>query len=374
MFIVVGDRRVAGAHRSAPRRRPLAGAWDGVDDQLIRIGEELGRLFPVGGDFRGGGGVSFGSTARDPDTLVQRRQGRVHRDRPAATTEGFQWRAATYDTFGARRLAPDRRRRRSPVRRRHAAPRRHARGARPGPAPIDTRVTVRPGRLPRHAAARAGRPDGRRPRVERAAVRRRRLVRRRRPARRPARRTRSTSLGPAPVRGRRRSPATTCAAAPEDYPADITARYTDVPPRTRSAPTRAELLADDPRAARDVAGPVRPRGDDAGLPAAPAASRTTTDVTGVECDSPSAVECFARTQAGLLPALRLDDGDPAARREPRQPDPDPARPGLPARRPRRGTASRPSATATPTPGSRSTSRATAGSRSTRPAAASAGRP
>ncbi|HSP17887.1 MAG TPA: hypothetical protein VLQ79_00115, partial [Myxococcaceae bacterium] len=27
---------------------PLAGAWDGINDQLIHIGEQLGRLFPVG--------------------------------------------------------------------------------------------------------------------------------------------------------------------------------------------------------------------------------------------------------------------------------------------------------------------------------------
>ena len=43
---------------------PLAGAWQGVGDQLVQVGQDLARLFPVGGDIRGTGGVSFGSTAR----------------------------------------------------------------------------------------------------------------------------------------------------------------------------------------------------------------------------------------------------------------------------------------------------------------------
>ena len=60
--------------------------------------------------------------------------------------------------------------------------------------------------------------------------------------------------------------------------------------------------------------------------------RYTTDLTGVECDAASAVECFARTKTGLLPPLRVHDGDPPAGRQPRQPDPDAPGPGLPARR------------------------------------------
>ena len=56
-----------------------------------------------------------------------------------------------------------------------------------------------------------------------------------------------------------------------------------------------------------------------------------TDITDLQCDSVSEVECFAQLQARLLPPLRLDDGDAAARREAGQPDPDPARRGVPAR-------------------------------------------
>jgi transglutaminase-like putative cysteine protease len=77
---------------------PLAGAWRGLDDQLIRIGQEIGRLFPTGGELRGGGGVNFDSTAR----ISPRWYGDDGVSFTAIVppeTEGFRWRAATYDTF-----------------------------------------------------------------------------------------------------------------------------------------------------------------------------------------------------------------------------------------------------------------------------------
>jgi len=43
---------------------PLAGAWTGLRGQLLQVGEQVGRLFPTGGDVRGGGGVVFGESAR----------------------------------------------------------------------------------------------------------------------------------------------------------------------------------------------------------------------------------------------------------------------------------------------------------------------
>ncbi len=77
---------------------PLAGAWEGVNDQLIDVGQTISRLFPVGGDVRSGGGVTFGSSARiagrwtsDPGIAFE-----------AAVPAGsapFLWRAATYDSF-----------------------------------------------------------------------------------------------------------------------------------------------------------------------------------------------------------------------------------------------------------------------------------
>ena len=132
--------RARWSSRRARRRRPLAGAWDGLDDQLIDIGEEFGRLFPTGGDLRGGGGVTFGSTAPHPAALVSattgsrsrrpcHRRPRVFgggrrrttrsrwalgRSRPASR---WRWRPAQPLLDGTRRGAgpgPDRPSRRSP--------------------------------------------------------------------------------------------------------------------------------------------------------------------------------------------------------------------------------------------------------------------
>ena len=77
---------------------PLAGAWDGIDDQLIRFAQDVGRLFPVGGALRGGGGVTFGSTARISDRWYTDEEVAFTATVPAET-EGLRWRAATYDTF-----------------------------------------------------------------------------------------------------------------------------------------------------------------------------------------------------------------------------------------------------------------------------------
>lgn len=77
---------------------PLAGAWEGVDEQLIRVGEELGRLFPVGGDLRGLGGVNFGSTARISSRWFSD-DGIAFEATLPAGLEGMRWRAATYDRF-----------------------------------------------------------------------------------------------------------------------------------------------------------------------------------------------------------------------------------------------------------------------------------
>ena len=80
---------------------PLAGAWEGVDDQLIRVGQEVGRLFPVGPDIRGGGGVSFGATAPiRPRWFVD--EGVAFEATVPIAMQDQRWRAATYDTFALR--------------------------------------------------------------------------------------------------------------------------------------------------------------------------------------------------------------------------------------------------------------------------------
>ena len=77
---------------------PLAGAWEGVNDQLIGVGVTIGRLFPVGGDIRQGGGVSFGSQARIAGRWFSD-PGIAFEASVPAGSEPQLWRAATYDTF-----------------------------------------------------------------------------------------------------------------------------------------------------------------------------------------------------------------------------------------------------------------------------------
>ncbi len=78
---------------------PLAGAWDGASDQLVQAGQTLGRLFPVGGDLRSGGGVSFGSSARIAAQWFSDDNIAFRATLPAGARADQKWRAATYDTF-----------------------------------------------------------------------------------------------------------------------------------------------------------------------------------------------------------------------------------------------------------------------------------
>ena len=77
---------------------PLAGAWSGVGDQLIELGQELQRFFPAGGDWKGGGGVSFGSSARIAPRWITDGDTAFTAVVPPATRDQ-KWRAATYDTY-----------------------------------------------------------------------------------------------------------------------------------------------------------------------------------------------------------------------------------------------------------------------------------
>ena len=78
---------------------PLAGAWDGINDQLIRVGQDISRLLPVGGDLRGFGSVSFGSTARISNRWFSDDKVAFTATVPKAAQDQ-RWRAATYDAFG----------------------------------------------------------------------------------------------------------------------------------------------------------------------------------------------------------------------------------------------------------------------------------
>ena len=116
------------------------------------------------------------------------------------------------------------------------------------------------------------------------------------------------------------------AAASTAYPKEITDLYTQIP--DQAIGPDAQLLLDTIKGLADTDNPYE------------LAKFMETYLHGKQfvysidlrdqpCDSPSAVECFARTKHGLLPALRLDDGDPAARGEPREPHPDEGRRGVP---------------------------------------------
>lgn len=77
---------------------PLAGAWAGLDSQLVQVGKQLGRLFPAGGDLRGGGGVAFGPAAQIAGQWTSDTGVAFTASVPDAAA-GLPWRAATYDQF-----------------------------------------------------------------------------------------------------------------------------------------------------------------------------------------------------------------------------------------------------------------------------------
>ena len=116
------------------------------------------------------------------------------------------------------------------------------------------------------------------------------------------------------------------AAASTVYPKEITDLYTQIP--DQAIGPDAQLLLDTIKGLADTDNPYELakfmetylRGKQFVY---------SIDLRDQPCDSPSAVECFARYKHGLLPALRLDDGDPAARGEPREPHPDEGRRGVP---------------------------------------------
>lgn len=77
---------------------PLAGAWAGVDEQLIGLGQTVGRLFPVGGDVRGIGGVTFDSSVRIAGQWTTDAGVAFEASGPPGRPL-VMWRAATYDSF-----------------------------------------------------------------------------------------------------------------------------------------------------------------------------------------------------------------------------------------------------------------------------------
>jgi hypothetical protein len=268
---------------------PLAGAWDGMNDQFIRIAQDVGRLFPVGGALRGGGGVTFGATARISDHWYSNDDVAFTATVPPET-KGMRWRAATYDTFElnawvqtaitevpvpAGDLLLD--------------------GTPEDPAPeytLDTQVTVMPDTygdplLLAHGAPTAVNrasnvllfgsdgwfggvdlPGGRGEYTVNESVLR--------------------PFGEDTITGNK------LRVAGQDYPADIARRYTAVPDGAMG-PAARELLA--------IILAASPSADPYDLAVtmqdylSSDRFRYETNLTGIECDA-SAVECFARTKTG----------------------------------------------------------------------------
>lgn len=77
---------------------PLAGAWTGLRAQLVQLSDQVGRLFPTGGDIRGGGGVSFGTSARISAQWFSD-DGVAFTATVTPAARNLPWRAATYDQF-----------------------------------------------------------------------------------------------------------------------------------------------------------------------------------------------------------------------------------------------------------------------------------
>jgi transglutaminase-like putative cysteine protease len=77
---------------------PLAGAWDGAVDNLYELGETIARFLPTGANLRGGGGVSFGPAAIIKPKWFGDAEVAFTAVAPEST-EQLKWRAATYDTF-----------------------------------------------------------------------------------------------------------------------------------------------------------------------------------------------------------------------------------------------------------------------------------
>lgn len=77
---------------------PLAGAWGPVRQQLVDVGETIGRLLPVGGNVRGGG-VTFGPLAKIGAQWFGTDDPAFTAVVPPNEKELLYWRAATYDSF-----------------------------------------------------------------------------------------------------------------------------------------------------------------------------------------------------------------------------------------------------------------------------------
>ena len=323
---------------------PLAGAWDGVSDNVVEVSRSLAKFLPGGANSR-----NLGSEFGD-DTQI--RGFWVDDDRVYATIEmspdeddDFYWRACTFDTFNNNGLGPRRRRPRSRSRPTSRCSTGRWRTWRNGPDPAGD-VHGHAGRVQGrvHALAATARPVSQ---TAGAAGHRRRAA-----CSWPLKR--SSSPSPYTVTARRADPRRGRARGEPAHRGRHRLSRRDpghVPagPGGRDGPRQPDAPGGDGRAAPNGAASspyelaktmeTQFRRDDL----VQVQHRTSRDLPCAE-QNLSTVECFATYKEGLLPVLRDDDGHLPARAG----DPGPDRRGLPAR-----------ATATSAPASRRSSVATA---------------
>ena len=270
---------------------PLAGAWSGMDDQFIRFAQDFGRLFPVGGAFRGGGGVTFGPTARISDRWFSD-DGIAFTATVPIETKNLRWRAATYDTFELKAWAQTAITE-VPVPAGDAL----LEGTPEDPVPeytIDTQVTVRPDTFADPLLLAHGAPTA----VNRAANvllfgDDRWFAGVDLPGGRGTYTVNELVLRPF---GEDTITGNKLKVAGQDYPADIANRYTAVPDGAIGPDAKALLAtlleaspSADPYTLALTMQDYLSSGDH---------FHYATDISGVECDAASAVECFARTKTG----------------------------------------------------------------------------
>lgn len=271
---------------------PLAGAWEGVDEQLIEVGEELARILPDGGTLRSFGGVTFGPTADIRDTWFSD-AGIAFTATVPPNERDFYWRAATYDTFRLNGWVQT-----NTWNVRVDGGQRLLQGTPEDPSDDETRpltVTIRPDEFRNRVLLSPGIPvttsrsaeivvtgaEGWFAGVELPGGRAEYTVE-----------ARLLDIG----EGEDQITGNQLEAAGTQYPAEVSRLYTAVPDGA-IGPDAAELLQQLIAEAGTTNPFVLAQTMQAFLRDADQ-FRYSTDVSGIECASSSAVECFARTRTG----------------------------------------------------------------------------
>ncbi len=272
---------------------PLAGAWAPVHDQLIEVGETLGRFLPVGGDARGTG-VTFGASAQIAGKWFSDDDVAFTAILPATEKkdENLYWRAVTFNRFilegwdqtdargvevpaGSPLLA----------------------GSADDPSPGISRsvkITIRPNDFHGNELLAPGAPTSvNQPATMRLTGDQGWFTAAELPFGTPEYTVDSDVLE---LADDTKISGNLLTAAPEVYPKDITAEYTDVP--LGAIGPDAQKLLDQVKTQAKSGDPYDLAVKIVQLLGNQTVYHYETDVTDQVCDSPSKVECFARYKRG----------------------------------------------------------------------------